>query len=269
LFIGACRENLIKLPSTFHPIHKKNLLRIGSKHDGGYVLTKEMLEKSDFLLSFGLFDDWTFEQDFSEKKNNEINIHVYDHTTSQVLSQIKRQSILNTIKNPFSKTNWQNISIYSSYRKFFDNTKIIHFQERVWCDSFDYTSSIDKIFERIDSDNVFLKMDIEGSEYRVIDNILNYSDRIVGMSIEFHDVDILYDVLLNLLNKIKDNFNIVHIHANNFSDIGIKKIPIVWEITFENKKFSNSEELSSYSYPIKGIDMPCNPNSDDISFTFV
>lgn len=261
---------MIELPSILHPIHKKNLLRVGSKNDGGYILTKEILEKSDFLLSFGLDLDWTFEQDFLEKKNNKISIHVYDHTVGKRnFLKIRRESILNTIKNPFLKTNWQNISKYSSYRNFFDNIKIIHFEERVWHTSFNYSSSIDKIFERINNDNIFLKMDIEGSEYRIIENILGFSERIVGMSIEFHDVDILYDVWLHLLNKIKDNFNIVHIHANNFSDIGTKKIPNVWELTFENKKFSNSEKLSTYSYPIKDIDMPCNSNKDDLSFTFI
>ena len=260
---------MIKLPTIFLPVHKKNLLRVGSKYDGGYILTKEIVEKTNFLLSFGLSFDWQFEEDFLEKKNAKINIHVYDHTIDKrAFLKFTYESILKTILNPFRKVNWSNIFKYFSYIHFFDNIQIIHFQEKVWWNNNKNNSTINKIFERIDDDNIFLKMDIEGSEYRVIEKILNYDEKIVGMAIEFHEVDILYDTWLDLINKIKDKFNIVHIHANNFSEIGTKKIPNAWEITFENKKFFNSiTKPSNYSYPIKGIDMPNDPNESDFSFT--
>ena len=77
------KTNSIVLPLIFHPIHKKNLIRIGSLNDGGYIITKEILEQSNFLLSFGINDDWNFEKDFQLKSVSDISIHAYDHTTSK------------------------------------------------------------------------------------------------------------------------------------------------------------------------------------------
>ena len=61
------------------PIVKKNLIRIGNKSDGGYVIDKACLKRANNLISFGVGDDWSFEKQCL-KINNKINIKIYDHT---------------------------------------------------------------------------------------------------------------------------------------------------------------------------------------------
>jgi hypothetical protein len=54
--------------NRFHPIQMDNLIRLGRDWDGGYVVSKDQIEKTETLLSFGINDDWSFEIDF-EKRN--------------------------------------------------------------------------------------------------------------------------------------------------------------------------------------------------------
>ena len=262
---------MIQLPKSLRPIHKDDLIRVGSINDGGYVLTNEMIHKTKFLLSFGLDYDWTFEKDFQERTNEQIKIHVYDHTVNpRSFKRYTRRAILRTILRPISIENWKNIFKSVSYTKFFDGTNNIHFQEKVWWSNDNHSLTIDKILERVDEENIFLKMDIEGSEYLVINKILENYQKIVGMAIEFHHIDILSETWLDVIEKIKDKFNIVHIHGNNFADIGPQKIPSILEITFENKTImGTTTKLSNHTYPIQGIDNPNNSKKDDFSFTFI
>lgn len=259
---------MIRLPQILKPIHKNDLIRIGSKHDGGYVLTKELIFNSDFLLSFGLSFNWEFEEDFNEKKGN-CPIHIYDHTVEKcAFLYFTARSLLAIIHNPFKRNNWKNFLKYFSYRSFFNNPSIVHFQERVWHENRNGVT-IDDIFKKIPSDKIFLKMDIEGSEYRVIEKLLENQKRLVGMTVEFHDVDILYPVWMDIIGKIKKYFHIVHIHANNIGDIGTNNLPLVWEITFEKKTFTKNPASSQYSYPVEGADSPNDPKKTDYSFSFI
>ena len=57
----------------FKPKHNYLLERIGKKNDGCYLINSESILKSNFLLSFGIFDDWSFEKSFmSYNKNSKI-----------------------------------------------------------------------------------------------------------------------------------------------------------------------------------------------------
>ena len=57
------------LPKIFKPNFLYDLLRIGSKYDGGYLVERQSLEKTEFLLSFGISTNWDFEEDFIRFKN--------------------------------------------------------------------------------------------------------------------------------------------------------------------------------------------------------
>ena len=63
------------------PIHVTDLIRVGRDNDGGYVIPKSILLKSESLLSYGINKDWSFEKDFNSI-NPKSKIHCYDHTLS-------------------------------------------------------------------------------------------------------------------------------------------------------------------------------------------
>ena len=64
------------LPNFLKFKQAKDLIRIGKNNDGGYLISEKDLKKSDFLLSLGICDDWSFESDFLEKNN--VPLHAYD-----------------------------------------------------------------------------------------------------------------------------------------------------------------------------------------------
>ena len=71
---------MICFPLKFKPIYidNKELMRIGSIYDGGYVVPYKAIIETSKLISFGINDNWDFEKDFS--KISLANIIAYDHS---------------------------------------------------------------------------------------------------------------------------------------------------------------------------------------------
>ena len=72
------------LPKFLKPHHVKlsNLIRIGPKTDGGYVIDKRIINKTKTLITCGLNDDWEFEKNFLQK-NPDAKIIAFDHTVNR------------------------------------------------------------------------------------------------------------------------------------------------------------------------------------------
>ena len=60
------------LPKILKPYHldKSNLVRIGPKKDGGYVIDKRVIDRSEVIITCGLNDDWEFEKNLLRKYVN-------------------------------------------------------------------------------------------------------------------------------------------------------------------------------------------------------
>ena len=69
------------LPKFLRPKYKTELLRLGRNNDGGYCVPKQSIANSEILYSFGLSDDWSFEEDFS-KKNSKTKIYIFDNSVN-------------------------------------------------------------------------------------------------------------------------------------------------------------------------------------------
>ena len=54
------------LPNILKPFKSKryNLLRVGPKKDGGYIIDKRVINKSKTIITCGLNDDWEFEKHY-------------------------------------------------------------------------------------------------------------------------------------------------------------------------------------------------------------
>ena len=74
------RVETIQLPKFLCPLYETDLIRIGKDHDGGYLIPKQSLNQTKLLYSFGLSDDWSFEEEFYNKTS--AKIICYDHTVN-------------------------------------------------------------------------------------------------------------------------------------------------------------------------------------------
>ncbi len=253
------------------PIKNNNLSRFGIKADGGYVVDKEIMLKSDNLITFGLGGDWSFELDFL-KVNKNCQIFVYDHTVNMfnyvnpLLKYLRRfltfRSNFNSVSSRFNNL--------KKYLKFINSKNISFFKEKICFPTKKaHEADLKKVFSRIEKDKKnILKVDIEGSEFEIIDQINFYSKNIEMLILEFHWLDRNEDLFIKSLKKLQENFDIIHLHGNNHCGQLDSGLPIAIEITMINRKFRPSEILHVKNFPNKDLDHPNNPHKEDIFFSF-
>ena len=254
--------------SDFRPVACEGLTRVGSPNDGGYVVPRRAVEAADALLSFGLSHNWTFERDF-KSRNPKAVIHCYDHTVSMLSAVEYSVGQLLRFLVRLRPRYLRKAFTFVDYPLFFRGDRI-HFKERVWHDRKNNSVTIDDAFSRLAAGSqVFVKMDIEGSEYRVLGELLPHAKNIVALVIEFHDVDIVPELFHALVQEIRRDFHIVHVHGNNLGGVTPFHFPIAPEITFLNKRFFSSDPpLSRLSYPVAGLDRPNYDGFPEIPLAF-
>ena len=94
--------------------------------------------------------------------------------------------------------------------------------------------------------DTFLKVDIEGAEYRILDDILEYQNIFTGIVLEFHDVDFHKQKIKSFIDSLK--LDLTHIHANNSSIIDMQNDPTCIELTFEKNTFFNARIILSFNH---------------------
>jgi hypothetical protein len=219
----------------------------------------------------GVSSDWSFEEELL-KLNPGLTVHAYDHTVGEkvFLSSLK-YSLLRFL---LRRVTWAELSrrrrTYSSYKQFFQsNSKVRHFQERVFNRTDNpIDATVDRMFSRLEGkQNLIVKMDIEGTEYRVIDDILSHAGQICLMAIEFHDTEPLRKIFLENISRISQHFDLVHLHGNNWGGVARDGLPEVLEATFLHRRFSQSTARRN-KLPVAGLDFPNNPRKADYELLF-
>ena len=87
----------------FKPKNNYYLERIGKQNDGGYLINPNSIYKSKYLISFGIFDDWSFEKNII-KKNKNIKVFCFDNLISLkfIATRKLKEIILDLIKLKFN-----------------------------------------------------------------------------------------------------------------------------------------------------------------------
>jgi hypothetical protein len=196
-------------------------MRLGQDFDGGYVIADIPNIKYDILISGGINDDISFEEEFTNKYKNS-KCFAFDNTISSL---------------PY------------------ENSNIIFIKQNIGDKN---NSEITNLHELIHvSDSIFIKMDIEGGEIpwlkSLSDKQMNKFEQIV---MEFHFP--FSDNEKDVFSKINNNHVLVHFHGNNCCGVcehkGVK-FPNIFECTYLHKKyFINEPELNTDLIPSK-LDM--------------
>jgi len=242
-----------RLPAELAPIGGVEVIRVGPPADGGYVLTPSVIPAADHLICLGLSDDWRFEADFLEL--HDVPLTAYDHTVNRTFWLKRRLARLLAGSLPGrSLPETRSRATASTYRHFFDSGRRTHVPMMVGYDGTG-SASLATILESVPSDRrVFLKCDIEGWEWRITSDLVALSSRLVGLAIEFHDVDLHLDRLLTLVRDLSD-FEIIHTQANNFAGVSPSGVPMVIEMTFIHRKLLPNEGRTT-----NGSAVTCYPN---------
>jgi len=253
------------VPKFFIPENEYDLIRLGRNNDGGYLVERYSIENSKFLLSAGMAWDFSFEKDYLKKTGNKI--YCYDHTLNfqyffftWLFIFFKRLILLNGLKKISRAFN--NIFLPIKLKKFFKNKKTNYIKFGLGlADS--RIKTLDEIILDCELDrDVFIKIDIEGDEYRVLDDLIKHSNKIIGLIIEFHNSDLHY----NKIEKFIKNFElkIVHIHANNSGPLNKYGDPTILEISFAK----DPKKIGPFKSVRKDLDQPNIKNKKEIDLKF-
>ena len=85
------------------PTKTNDLIRFGNKNDSGYVISKKVIKKVNFMISFGMSNNWSFEESFLAINSNN-KIQIYDHTVGYnffffKFAEINKKNFLFQIKS--------------------------------------------------------------------------------------------------------------------------------------------------------------------------
>ena len=256
------------LPKYLKPFHvdKSNLIRIGPKTDGGYIIDKRILGKTNILVTCGLNDDWEFEKEFVKKKRD-VPIIAFDHTVNNDfwIKRFKKDFVSLLLLKKLKINKILDVFKYIDYHLFFRKNKI-HYEKKIVSKAKNKNQiSIPEIIKPLS--NVVLKVDIEGDEYKILNDIKKNSKKIIFLIIEFHDVNKhLYKIRDFLKNS---DLKIIHIHANNYGGIDKKNNPRVLELSLINSKIFKIKNIySKNKYPIPNLDYKNFKRRDDIKIKF-
>ncbi len=252
---------------ALRPIACGDLVRLGSAHDGGYVVPLNAVKSARALVSFGLRFDWNFEREF-RRQNPDAVVHCYDHTVSGRAALFHSFTELLRFLTSFRSQTLRAVMTWVDYRIFFRGCAR-HFKQRIWRDRNRGSATVADVLERLEGRRpVFFKIDIEGSEYRIMHDVLAHAEAINAMAVEFHDLDLHPEAFNAAIAAIRHEFHLVHVHANNYGDLGPGGFPSALEITFLNKRLARDPVPSMRAYPVEGLDRPNNPAQPDYRFNF-
>lgn len=254
----------ITLPSWLAPETVANLVRVGGNHDGGYVVPAGLLD-AEALVSMGLATNWNFEIEAHAHAPG-LQIHAYDHTVS--LKTLQREYYSFLASALCGQSRWSDVAkrrrLIQTYRSFFGQ-HATHFQQRIYSHDEPGSASIATVMQRVTKARVFVKMDIEGAEYRVLDALLAHADRLTGLAIEFHDTGPLWSSFEQIVQRWLPRFAIVHLHVNNFLPPYDGR-PDVLELTLARRDLVQTSAPRA-SLPI-ALDRPNDPSQPDYAVTF-
>ena len=254
-----------------------DLIRVGRNYDGGYVISESLMKRSSALLSFGINDDWSFEEDFYRKSG--VGCYGFDFSVNKELF-LKRSieqirfffgDVLK--RRPVQWSRWkkarEHFHIYKAFGRFFTKHEF-------------HSIGIDKsthgAFKTLDDilkdhvrqqENIFLKVDIEGFEYKIMDDILRNKGRFHALAMEIHGIHDATNDFDTFMAGLRQEFYVYHIHANNYGDLRKKNgMPDVIEISCIRKDLVPNpvfhRDLSHL--PLSGIDFPNDLSSVDYTW---
>jgi hypothetical protein len=218
--------------------------RVGRPNDGGYCII-DLPGSYDLFISGGISNDISFEKALLDLYSN-LNCIAFDGTINSSPDYHDR---LTYVKKNLGNTNNDNLTNLDEY--------------------------INKY------NNVFMKIDIEGHEFRLIPSLIqnNHMQRIKQLVIEIHtpgDIhlypdyfnglsDITNDKMFDMFNKINNTHTLVHLHANNgcnIQEINNIKLPHVFELTYIRNDFVTNKKRNEKTLPTN-IDMKNIPWKPD------
>jgi hypothetical protein len=263
--------------AQLRPCEHSGLIRLGPARDGGYVVPEAQVRDAAVLLSLGVNEDWSFDRAFAALNPNARVIAV-DHTvgpawfvrrTAEGLLQAMGQAVRGAGRRTRKPLAVARNSI--DYFRFFSSPHR-HIAKRVGTSDTGMEITIGRLIELAGAGDhgVFLKMDVDGSEYGLVADIAGAERQINCVVGEFHGLTKRTALFNDAIARLLAHFRIVHVHGNNYGAYdAANDFPDAVEITLVNRALMPADvPPSREDYPRRGLDYPNHPRRPDYALRF-
>jgi hypothetical protein len=206
-------------------VKDESLFKFGSIGDGGYYLRPKSLKNSKLLLSGGISSNLEFEYD-AFRFNDSLKIIMVDPTISS--SKLIIKGFLRLFLKKPEKIKYLINTLIFIYLKRQSRCKHL----KIWLNKPKSLFGIVKRTFQIET-NILLKLDIEGSEYYFLEEIIQNLDKISAMVFEFHEVHKNHERLISFIKDCSTKFNLVYISINVAGGFEGENRPKCLELSFE------------------------------------
>ncbi len=240
--LKSAEQAIIEIEHLLQPTNIKGLKRLGAINDGGYIGVEPTAKVA--MLSGGGGKNIDFEIHLAESGSK---IHVYDPTITKLprehqnVTHIKRA--LTTKGDGAFKISSNLLEAYSA-------------------------------LSEVPRDATWLKLDIEGSEIKLMAEQLELLSKFQQIFVEFHDTFQLVDPIFReeftgILKSLQESHYVISVVSNNWqgmTNFGSAFLPVTFEVTFLSKQhpIEISAEIEYKNF--KAANNPNRPEIPDIPF---
>jgi len=219
--------------------------RVGRDNDGGYVIAS-LPGHYDLCLAGGVLDDISFEEHFVTIYP--VDCYAFDGTVDTIATKH-----VNFVKKNLAAETTENTTNLQEYMA--------------------------------NASNIFLKVDIEGHEFRVIPALIKNGDihKVKQLVLEIHTpadiqhapdyyqnlADVTNETMFSMMKELVKTHTIVHFHANNappMQRIEDVDVPHVFELTLIRNDYAAQRRPNMDSFPTR-IDMKNMPDKPEYYFS--
>ena len=265
--------------ARLRPVDCSDLVRLGPRGDGGYVVPNVAIDRAVCLLSLGVKQDWSFERAFVAA-NSRARVIGVDPSVGPAL--FARQIISNAAGvvtaalSGHRRERRKRAAVLSrslDYFRFFGR-RHRHLRRRVvGSPRAGSDVSLGDLLESAAQATplgVFLKMDIEGGEYDVVPHVAAHAARFACVVVEFHGIGRRPARFADALDALESGFRIVHVHGNNYGEYApAVGLPDVLEVTWLSLDLlPGTTTPSPHRYPRAGLDWPNTSSRPDLDLRF-
>jgi len=235
MYIRTKKKQACFLPKVFEPRGVNDLVRLGSDHDGGYVVSADAVASSRHLLTLGLGDNCDFEHDFTAMARLK-SLTCYDASIdSEALRSRYAVARLKSLFRPDRQRRF--IEYYRQYRSLFHGGRPDFAHIRQDAGTGDGQTPLADAIERIapEPGKLFLKVDIGGGEYDFLDQIIEANEYLAGLVIVFRDAAERLREIEVFVGVMREFMAIDNTAADNRAELIGVGIPTVIELSFSAK----------------------------------
>ena len=248
-------------------------MRVGRPFDGGYVVPRSALMAADHMISIGINDDWSFER-ASAALNPALRLVGVDATTTAWYVvrrglRFRVEYLLACLagrrdKREFLKTRMPSVL---EFRRFWARHTLI--PKMLSRHASATTVRLQDLLNTAPANGaqprVFLKIDIEGAEYALLEDIVSAVPRLTGLAMELHDLPAHREQVTRLFAALRPHLVLVHLHANTYDGVDRDTaLPKVIEATWLARSLMTEPAHDVKALPRPGLDHPSKYSHEQI-----